>query len=99
MTTKKGRPTKDEAAYKTVMNMFHGECILCHSSWGVTVHEIIPRSLAPKTWMEVANRVPLCSVCHEKVHNMNKRDREALLYPARERMLKYWYALNPTDKM
>lgn len=85
------RPRKEDTSYNTVMRMFHGECILCHSSWGVTVHEIVPRSLAPKTWMEVPNRVTLCAVCHEKVHNMSKRDREDLLYPARDRMLKHWY--------
>jgi len=84
-----GRPRKEDVTYKTVMNIHHGECVLCHASFGVTVHEIIPRSLAPKTWMEVENRVPLCSVCHEKIHNMSKRDREALLYPARDRALKY----------
>ena len=89
MPKKMGRPRKEDVTYDTVMKLFNAECVICHATFGVTVHEIIPRSLAPKTWHEVENRVPLCSVCHEKIHTMSKRDREALLYPARDRALKY----------
>lgn len=80
---------KEDKTYDTVMKLFGGRCVLCDTSFGVTVHEIVPKSLAPTTWSNVDNRVPLCAKHHEYVHTLSKRDREDLLYPARDRALKF----------
>jgi hypothetical protein len=42
-------------------------CVRCHRP-AVVLHEIEPKSIRPKTWMDADNRVPLCAGCHEWVH-------------------------------
>ena len=79
----------EDKNYDEVMRIYGGKCILCGASFGVTVHELVPKSLAPKTWMKVSNRVTLCAVHHEYVHRLSRRDRDELLFPARDRALKY----------
>ena len=49
-----------------IWGWFHGKCILCLGN-ASGLHEIIPRSNIPNNWDEWSNRVPLCSVCHDKV--------------------------------
>lgn len=83
------RPKLEDKNYEIVMKLFDRRCIICNSTWGVTVHEITPKSLAPKTWMSIDNRVVLCNNCHEKIHNLSRKDRDDLLLPARERALKF----------
>lgn len=75
--------------WEKAMKLFHGQCVLCRSEYGVTIHEMTPKSLAPKTWKELGNRVALCQPCHDWVHRLSKRDRDAYLLPAREKALKY----------
>ena len=83
------RQLDSDPNYEILMKLFHGQCILCRASFGTTVHELIPRSLAPKSWKKIENRVVLCAVCHTKVHNMSRKDRDDLLLPARDRALKF----------
>lgn len=52
-----------------IFDLFSGRCALEKSHKAVTLHEIVPKSLAPKTWQEPMNRIPLCAVCHRKVHD------------------------------
>ena len=82
------RIADDDPNYENVMRLFNSTCILCRATFGVTVHELIPRSLAPKSWKRIDNRVCLCNDCHTKIHNMSKKDRDDLLLPARDRALK-----------
>lgn len=82
------RQVDDDPNYDLIFKLYNGRCILCRATYGVTVHELTPRSLAPKTWKKIDNRVCLCNECHTKIHNMSKRDRDDLLLPARDRALK-----------
>ena len=82
------RQVNADENYEIVMRLYNSTCILCRATFGVTVHELIPRSLAPKSWKRIDNRVCLCASCHTKIHNMSKKDRDDLLLPARDRALK-----------
>ena len=53
---------KDKIWYQ-VMALYNGMCIHCFGRAN-SVHEIIPKSLAPRTWNRLENRVPLCLSCH-----------------------------------
>jgi len=79
----------DDPNWDVVMSMFGGKCVLCGAVFGVTVHEMTPKSLAPKTWKEISNRVPLCATHHEYVHTLSRKDRDDLLIPARAKALKF----------
>lgn len=52
-----------------IFALFNSRCALNPSHKAVTLHEIIPKSLAPKTWMNPENRIPLCASCHRRVHD------------------------------
>jgi len=52
-----------------IFSLFNDRCGLDPSHKAVTLHEIVPKSLAPKTWREPTNRIPLCAMCHRKVHD------------------------------
>jgi 5-methylcytosine-specific restriction endonuclease McrA len=49
-----------------IFRQFNWRCILCDRKAAV-LHEIIPKSKAPKTWKKPGNRVPLCVSCHDDV--------------------------------
>ena len=51
----------------SIFEEFKYKCIRCGND-AVTLHELIPKSLAPKTWRQKENRVPLCEVCHLWAH-------------------------------
>lgn len=55
-----------------IFRQFGGKCIKCPRQ-AVTLHEIIPKSRRPKTWMEKKNRVPICNICHTWAHNVSCR--------------------------
>jgi len=50
-----------------VLAKYRNRCILCGRKTE-TLHEIIPKSQLPRTWKREGNRVPLCFMCHNKVH-------------------------------
>jgi len=52
-----------------IFALFSGRCALVKAHKAVTLHEIVPKSLAPKTWKDPKNRIPLCAECHRKVHD------------------------------
>ena len=61
-----------------IFRRFRFRCIVCGQK-AVTLHEIVPKSKAPKTWMKSENRVPLCNFCHERNHKYGtRRSRERL---------------------
>jgi 5-methylcytosine-specific restriction endonuclease McrA len=49
--------------WKEAMRLYNGMCIHCFGR-ASSVHEIVPKSLAPQTWNRLENRVPLCIACH-----------------------------------
>lgn len=58
--------------YDIIRHIFHNRCVLCDREYAC-YHEIIPRSLKPKTWFTIDNIVILCAKCHEKVHRLGSR--------------------------
>jgi len=58
----------DEEEQK-IWKFFDYKCLKCGRP-GDVIHEIVPKSRAPKTWKEFGNRVLLCVECHEWVHWM-----------------------------
>lgn len=50
-----------------IFRKFGDKCARCGNS-AVTLHEIVPKSKAPKTWMNPKNRIPLCVACHHLAH-------------------------------
>ena len=56
----------------------------------MTLHEIIPKSKAPKTWREDKNRVPLCVVCHDRVHMRGAGNYADILRFLRDRALRLY---------
>lgn len=63
---------------REIWDLFDGRCVKC-GNLAVTIHEIVPRSLAPKTWKNPENRVPLCATCHDWAHrNGTAKSRDIL---------------------
>lgn len=84
-------PEKKDLLYiitsnQEVIDLFRGKCVRCRKS-AKTVHEIVPRSLAPKTWMKLSNRVPLCDECHEWAHSRGTNNSAEELTRLREQRL------------
>ena len=50
-----------------IFDLFYGRCIKCGKP-AVVIHEDVPKSRRPKTWMERDNRSPLCVSCHNWAH-------------------------------
>ena len=84
------REKDSDPNYDLVMRLFGGACVICGATYGVTVHEMTPKSLAPKSWKAIDNRVPLCQEHHDYVHRLSRKDRDEFLLPARERALKFY---------
>ena len=78
----------EDTNYDEVMKLYRGECLICGVSFGTTVHELVPKSLAPKTWKAISNRIVLCQKHHEYVHNLSMKDRDDLLLPLKEKKLR-----------
>lgn len=56
----------DEEEQK-IWKFFDYKCLICDGN-GEVIHEIVPKSRAPKTWMKFENRVLLCVECHNFIH-------------------------------
>jgi 5-methylcytosine-specific restriction endonuclease McrA len=66
---------------------FGYKCLHCKSKDAVTLHEIVPKSVRPKTWCDPTNRVPLCNACHEQIHAAGARKSKRILMLLREDFL------------
>lgn len=55
-----------------IFALYNGRCILCKRK-AVTLHEIIFKSKRPKTWNTPDNRVPVCAVCHNRIHKVDAK--------------------------
>ena len=51
---------------------YNNRCVRCNKPAEV-IHEIIPKSRRPYTWMDIQNRVPLCVDCHNWAHTVGSR--------------------------
>ena len=74
-----------DSNYDVVWDSFKGTCVLCYGA-ATSIHEIVPRSKIPATWMEIDNRVTLCNSCHHKVQD-NPAAWEKKLIQARDYVL------------
>lgn len=73
-----------------VLDLFHHRCVRCGKS-SESVHEIVPRSRLPKTWMLPENRVVLCFECHFWSHRYGaKSSAEELFILRKKRILEYY---------
>jgi 5-methylcytosine-specific restriction endonuclease McrA len=52
-----------------IFRLFDYRCALNRAHKAIVLHEIVPKSLAPKTWNVPRNRIPLCNTCHRLVHD------------------------------
>lgn len=81
---------KDEY-YRAAMEKFNGYCVACypHSTiFGVTVHEVIPKSKRPKDWWLIPdNGCPLCVIHHDYVHTLPSQEGEEFCRSNMERAL------------
>jgi len=50
-----------------IFDEYGGKCVKCGKPADV-IHEDVPKSKRPKTWMEKGNRSPLCVSCHNWAH-------------------------------
>jgi len=76
----------DDPTHDSVWELFHGICVICLGQ-AAHVHEIIPRSVNPKDWWKVENRVTLCSYCHEEIHKKGAMNYVDFLQMRRQIML------------
>ena len=67
-------------------------CVWCYIRKGVTIHEIVPRSLAPDWWWHFGNRVPLCHEDHMLMHSDRKKYEATLRFRQEEalRRVRSW---------
>ena len=52
-----------------IFEKFNFRCGRCRKQDAVTLHEIVPKSKRPLTWMQEDNRIPLCNDCHIWAHS------------------------------
>ena len=64
-----------EETYNTVLQR-DGACVLCHSTTALQLHHIDGRSRLKTN--DVNNCVMLCYICHQRVHENQKRFRPLL---------------------
>ena len=76
----------NNAEFYKRMDKFGHRCVLCSAS-AVTLHEVIPKSRAPKTWDRFENQVALCNECHETIHRKGALNFVEELRIARQRAL------------
>lgn len=92
-TSKKNLPNPDDTTVTDdfIRAVFHHHCIRCNLP-ADTIHEIEPRSKAPKTWMRFENRVILCYSCHLWAHHKGANNSADELKKLREKRLDLYYA-------
>lgn len=69
-----------------IFEQFNFKCVRCLQP-AVTLHEIRPKSLNPKTWMNSENRVPICAKCHSWAHERGTNQSAPILTTLREKRL------------
>jgi len=81
--------SKLDSNHDKVLEIFHHRCVRCGRPSEI-VHEIVPRSRRPKTWMDIDNRVVLCVDCHDWAHHRGaKTSAKELNYYRIKRIIEY----------
>ena len=57
----------------SIFEYYNYKCVRC-SKPAEVIHEIIPKSRRPYTWMDIENRIPLCVECHNWAHKVGSRN-------------------------
>lgn len=78
------------ATNDNIMSVYQHRCLLCNKV-AHTVHEIVPRSQLPKLWDVAYNRVPVCNVCHTKIHDKGAKHYKQTLISKQELRLHRLY--------
>lgn len=74
---------------RMVLEELRCRCVRC-GKYSETVHEIVPKSRRPKTWMQPENRVVLCIECHVWAHSKGaKSSAEELTRLRKQRLEEY----------
>ena len=94
MPNANGTPTDQEEREldAAIIRVFGGICAYCRVNSAAVVHEIIPKSLSPRSWWLGENLMPLCVPCHESAHDGSRALASARLVEARRLAL---WALYP----
>lgn len=69
-----------------IFEQFNFKCVRCLQS-AVTLHEIRPKSLNPKSWNTSDNKVPICAKCHNWAHERGTNHSAEMLITLREKRL------------
>lgn len=77
-----GTPEED----RPIWDLFLGRCVRC-LRFAVCLHELVPKSLAPKLKTTLSNRVPVCAECHEWAQSNTAESARLLLSIARQRIM------------
>jgi len=71
-----------------IFGLYNYKCLHCYPNRdAVTLHELVPKSLAPKTWDRPDNKVPLCVGCHEWAHKKGTKSSRTILERQRKEFL------------
>jgi 5-methylcytosine-specific restriction endonuclease McrA len=82
---------------QNILQLYQNKCIICGNK-SVTIHEIVPKSKRPKTWMTIENCVPLCGFCHEWAHKYGyKKYKPVLEYCRDKRMEEFGIVKRPNN--
>ena len=71
---------------QSLLETFNHRCIFCGRITN-EIHEIIPKSKRPYSWMEFDNCVPLCREHHAEIHNTGASNHVKRLRERRDKIL------------
>ncbi len=72
--------------WNEVWELYCGICIICLGK-ATCIHELVPRSKLPRRWNTIQNRIPLCTYCHNMIHQTSPEDYLDLLVMKRDILL------------
>ena len=72
-----------------IFEFYDYKCLNCDKP-GDVLHELVPKSKAPKTWMRPSNRVVLCNICHDNAHKIGASVSRQILIAKREKKYESW---------
>ncbi len=73
-----------------IKTIFKNRCLVNPAHTGTVIHEIVPRSQRPKSWMEPKNRVLLCNECHSQIHQEGAATWRVRLIQLRDKWLEQY---------
>lgn len=67
-----------------IFKFYNYKCLRCNKP-ATVLHELVPKSKAPKNWKVPSNRVALCSDCHDWAHRHGANNSRKELISIRKR--------------